>query len=417
MRTIFLALLLCGTSLFADDAAIAVHSHRVLDIKSGTYSEGWIVVRGERIASIDRRAPSGVRVIELGDAAVLPGLIDCHVHLDQDWNDYSATAYIRHSSPEKTLMSLDTARTYLRLGFTTLRDAGSSDPAFDTVAVRQAIQRGTFEGPRLAVAGVPVSVTGGHADLDALAPDLAMRRLDNIADTPDEVRTVVRHQVKYGVDWIKLMATGGVADPFSDFNTQELSDEQLRAAVETAHRARRMVMAHAEGTEGIKAAVRAGVDTIEHGTLLDDEGARLMEERGTWLVPTLYTFQRSVELGLTNGQEPVMFAKAKAILKYQQPAMDLAIKHHVKIAFGLDDEPKYVTKEFEALVKAGLTPLQALQAATSNAAELLHMSSDVGSLDPGHYADIVAVNGDPLRDITAAAKIVFVMKGGKTIVQ
>ena len=210
------------------------------------------------------------------------------------------------------------------------------------------------------------------------------------------------------------MATGGVADALSDYTVQELSDEQLRAIVETAHRARRRVMAHAEGTDGIKAAVRAGIDSIEHGTMLDEEGAALMEQRGTWLVPTLETFQRGLEIGLSQGTEPIMLEKDKAILKYQQPAFERAIAHHLKIAYGLDDEPKYTTREFAALVRGGLTPLQAIQAATTNAATLL--SVDAGALEAGKFADIVAVDGDPLKDINSIDRVVFVMKGGKVIV-
>ena len=163
------------------------------------------------------------------------------------------------------------------------------------------------------------------------------------------------------------------------------------------------------------APVRAGVDPIEHGTVLDEEGARLMAEHGPWLVPTLYTFQHGVEIGLAQGQEPIMLEKGKAILKSQPTEMELARKYHLKIAFGLDDEPRVVAHEFEALVKAGLTPLEALQAATINAAELLQWSNDIGSLEPGHYADVVALDGDPLRDIKATSKVVFVMKGGKVI--
>lgn len=237
----------------------------------------------------------------------------------------------------------------------------------------------------------------------------------NIADTVGEAQKAVRHDVRNGVDWIKLMATGGVTDPLSDFNTQELSDEQMKAAVEWGHRAHKKVMAHAEGTEGIKAAVRAGVDSIEHGTVLDEEGAKLMAERGTWLVPTLETFQRGVEIGLQQGQDQITLDKGKAILKYQQAAFDWALKYHLKIAFGLDDEPKYVAREFDALVKAGLTPLQSLQAATINAATLLDQSANIGSLEAGHYADIVAVDGDPLKNISAMSHVVFVMKGGDVV--
>ncbi|HYX43225.1 MAG TPA: amidohydrolase family protein, partial [Pyrinomonadaceae bacterium] len=201
----------------------------------------------------------------------------------------------------------------------------------------------------------------------------------------------------------------------SDFNVQELSEEQMARAVEVAHRARKHVMAHAEGTDGIKAAVRAGVDSIEHGTMLDEEGAALMEKKGTWLVPTLYTFQRGVEIGTNFGQDPISLAKGQEILKFQQPAFTLALKHHLKIAFGLDDDPDFLPKEFAAMVRGGMTPLAALQAATVNGATLLGLSDQIGTIEPGKFADIVAVNGDPLRDINAMEQVVFVMKGGQVL--
>ncbi|HXA15732.1 MAG TPA: amidohydrolase family protein [Thermoanaerobaculia bacterium] len=411
----FISLLIAAGVLAQEPASVAIHSHRVLDVRSGTAAEGYVVVRGDRIVSIDRSAPSGVRVIELGDATVLPGLIDCHVHLEADWNDFSATSNLRRSSAEKTLDGLQNAQTYLQRGFTTVRDAGTTDPAYDTIALRNAFARGKFAGPRVFAAGIPISVTGGHADLNPLAADVPMVKLSNIADTPDEVRVAVRHDLRNGADWIKLMATGGVLDTLSDYNVQELSDEQMKAAVEVAHRAGRKVMAHAEGTAGIAAAVRAGVDSIEHGTVLDEETAQLMAERGTWLVPTLETFQRGVEMGLTSGQEPIMLEKGKAILRYQQPAFERALRHHVKIAFGLDDEPKFTTREFSALVTAGLTPLQALQTATTNAASLLGV--DAGSLESGKLADVIAIDGDPLKDVKVLEKVVFVMKGGVVVRQ
>lgn len=404
-----LVFLLTATVLAADDS-VAIHSKHVLDVRSGTAAEAYVVVRGDRIVSIDKSAPKGARIIELGDATVLPGLIDCHVHLEADWNDFSATGNLRRSSAEKTLVGLQNAQTYLRRGFTTVRDAGTTDPGYDTIALRNAFARGTFAGPRVIAAGVPISVTGGHADLNALAPDVPMVKFPNIADTVDEVRAAVRHDLRNGVDWIKLMATGGVSDALSDYNVQELSDDQMKAAVEVAHRAGRKVMAHAEGTAGITAAVRAGVDSIEHGTMLDEETAQLMAERGTWLVPTLETFQRGVEIGLTSGQEPIMLEKGKAILRHQQPAFERALRHHVKIAFGLDDEPKFTTREFQALVTGGLTPLQALQTATTSAAMLL--SIDAGSLEPGKIADVIAIDGDPLKDVKSLEKVVFVMKSG-----
>ena len=408
VRAIFLAISLVAA---AGHAQIVLHARRLLDVRSGSVSDAFIVVRGDRIDSIARTAPAGSQIIDLGNATVLPGLIDCHVHLEADWNDFSATGDLRRSASDRALLGLKNAQIYLSRGFTTVRDAGSSD--FGTVSLRNAFASGTFDGPRVFAAGIPISITGGHADSNPLAADVPLPQGPNIADTADQARIAVRHNLKYGTDWIKVMASGGVLDPFSNYTVQELSDDQLRAIVETAHRANHKVMAHAEGTAGINAAVRAGVDSIEHGTMLDNETAAMMEQQGTWLVPTLETFQRGVEIGLTSGQEPVMLEKGKAILKYQQPAFATAIAHHLKIAFGLDDEPKYSTREFQALVKGGLTPLQAIQAATMNGASLL--SLDAGAIEQGKLADIVAIDGDPLKDIGAMERVVFVMKGGKVI--
>jgi imidazolonepropionase-like amidohydrolase len=262
-------------------------------------------------------------------------------------------------------------------------------------------------------AGGCISLNGGHGDGDVLAPDAGLPRGPNIADTVDEISDVVRRDIKYGADWIKLMATGGVMDPISDYRVQELSEEQMAKAVEIAHRAGKKVMAHAEGAEGIKAAVRAGVDSIEHGTVMDEEGARLMEQHGTWLVPTLYCFQHDMLTGTSQGRDPVSFAKGVAILKEQGPAFHRALAHHLKIAYGIDDDPDVVSKEFGALVKGGMAPLDALRAATINGAELTGRASDIGSIEAGKFADIVAVDGDPLVDITVMEKVVFVMKGGE----
>jgi len=258
-------------------------------------------------------------------------------------------------------------------------------------------------------------VTGGHGDADVLAPDQALPRRPNLADTVDDISRAVRADIKYGADWIKLMATGGVLDPTSDYRVQELSEEQMARAVEVAHRAGKRVMAHAEGTAGIKAAVRAGVDSIEHGTVLDEEGAALMAERGTWLVPTLFTFQHGAETGTSHGADPASAAKEREILKLQQPAFALALKHHLKIAYGVDDDPEFVSREFGALVRGGMTPLAAIQAATIRAAELLERTNDIGEVVPGKFADIIAVEGDPLSDIATMEQVVFVMKGGVVI--
>jgi len=296
-----------------------------------------------------------------------------------------------------------------------VRDAGEPDVAYGQLALRDGVRKGLIEGPRVFAAGNFVSLTGGHGDVNVLAPDQPLPRQPNIADTPQEVATAVRRDLKYGADWIKLMATGGVLDPFSDFNTQELSEEQMAKAVEIAHRAGRRVMAHAEGTVGIKAAVRAGVDSIEHGTVLDEEGARLMAEKGTWLVPTLYTFQFGAAEGERLGVEKVMLEKGRAILRYQAEAFKLALHHKVKIAFGLDMDPDYLPKEFDALVRGGMTPLDAVRAGTIRAAELLGASDQIGSVDVGKTADLVAVEGDPLADVKVLEKVTFVMREGRVV--
>ncbi len=412
-----LAMLFCGAALAEPvPARVAIKAGRLLDVRSGTIATNvFILVENDRIASISGAAPAGVPVIDLSNEIVLPGLIDCHAHVLSNPKDQSPTKDLRTSSAQAALWGMRNLQVWLSKGFTALREAGESDLGYGQLALRNSIAMGLIRGPRMVSAGNFVSVTGGHGDADVLAPDQALPHRPNLADTVDGVSIAVRRDIKYGADWIKLMATGGVGDPLSDFNVQELSQEQMAHAVEVAHRAGKRVMAHAEGAEGIKAAVRAGVDSIEHGTLLDEEGAALMAQRGTWLVPTLYTFQHGVEIGLSQGIDPVSLEKGKAILKGQQPAFERALKHHVRIAFGLDDDPDFLPKEFEALVRAGMQPLDALRAATVNAAELLGRSGDMGTIEPGKFADIVAVAANPLQDIRAMEQVVFVMKGGEVI--
>jgi imidazolonepropionase-like amidohydrolase len=293
--------------------------------------------------------------------------------------------------------------------------ATKNAPIFVFLALRDSIKMGLIEGPRMVSAGNFISVTGGHGDADALAADQALPQRPNLADTVDGVSAAVRHDIKYGADWINLMATGGISDPMSDFNVQELSEEQMRTAVEVAHRAHKHVMAHAEGQDGIKSAVRVGVDSLEHGTLLDEEGAALMEKNGPWLVPTLSVMQRYATIGRESGLDAVALEKSRLILKYQSDAFQRAIKHHLKIAFGLDDDPAFLPNEFAAMVAGGLTPTEALQTATTHGAELLGLSTEIGSLEQGKAADIIAVSGDPTRDIHAMKTVVFVMKAGRVL--
>jgi imidazolonepropionase-like amidohydrolase len=395
---------------------VVIKAGKLIDVRTGQVATNvFILIEKNRIVSLGSSAPAETPVIDLSNRTVLPGLIDCHAHVLGNPKDFSPAAGLRMSSPQATLWGVRNLQVWLQKGFTALRDAGEYDQSYGQLALRDSINMGLIQGPHMFSAGSFISVTGGHGDADLLSPDQALPRRPNLADTVDGVSIAVRRDIKYGADWIKLMATGGVMDVMSDYSVQELSEEQMAKAVEVAHHARKRVMAHAEGPEGIKAAVRAGVDSIEHGTMLDDEGAALMAEKGTWLVPTLYTFYRTVEIGASLGLDPVSLEKSKAILKFLQPAFARALKYHLKIAFGLDDDPDVLAKEFGALVRGGMTPLGALQAATVNGAELLGVSEQIGTIEPGKYADIIAVNGDPLRDINVMDQVVFVMKGGEVI--
>ena len=363
------------TSVAQENSAkptVAVHAGRLIDVRSGRVTTNtYILVARDRIVGTADSAPADIQTIDLSKYTVVPGLIDCHAHLLGNPKDQSTASGLRMSSPQKAIWGVHNLQIWLDHGFTALRDAGEDDLAYGQLALRDSIEKGLIRGPRMVSAGNFVSVNGGHGDADVLAPDQALPRRPNIADTVDAVSVAVRRDIKYGADWIKLMATGGVMDPISDYRVEELSEEQMARAVEVAHRAGKKVMAHAEGAEGIKAAVRAGVDSIEHGTVMDEEGARLMEQRGTWLVPTLYCFQHDLQTGLSQGRDPVSFAKGVAIVKEQGPAFHRALAHHLKIAYGVDDDVDFVSKEFGALVNGGMTPIDALRAATVNGAELL----------------------------------------------
>ena len=402
----------------APKATGAILAGKLIDVRTGAVrSHAYVVLAGDRVLSIEDKEPKGVPVIDLSAYTVLPGLIDAHGHILSNPTSQSVAVGLRTSAPQATLWGVYNLRLWLDHGFTAVRDACEGPSDYPQFALRDSVNRGLIQGPRISAAGGCISLTGGHGDGFPLSPDFNVPEKANIADTVDDVARVVRRDIKYGADWIKLMATGGVMDPISDYHVQELSEEQMAKAVEVAHRAGKKVMAHAEGTAGIKAAVRAGVDSIEHGTMLDEEGAKMMEERGTWLVPTLYCFQHDMETGLSKGRDPDSFAKGQEILAAQGPAFKLALAHHLKIAYGVDDDDvdESVSREFGALVAGGMTNLGALQAATINAATLLGKEKQFGTIEPGHYADVIAVSGDPLTDITVMYQVAFVMKGGQVV--
>lgn len=398
-----------------DRGPIALRCGRMIDVARGRAVVGAvIVVRGERIESIsDRETASAARVIDLSSMTCLPGLIDLHTHIGFN-PDTLPGGDLDRSSAERALDGLHNAQRMLRAGFTTLRDAGAFDRHFPTVAVRNAIAAGKAVGPRLFVAPHLLGPTGGHSDFNAVADDLHIAAPTRLADGVDAIRLAIREEVKYGADWIKVMATGGVISSGDDPRHAAYTDEELRAAIDEAHRLGRRIAVHAHGVEGIKAAVRAGVDSVEHATLIDEEAIALMKARGTWLVSTVYVGNYIVESGSQLGFPPATMAKARAISEKRDANLRRAFAAGVKVAFGSDTIFRHdlAAREFAELVRLGLSPLDALRAATVNASQVLGIAADIGTLEAGKVADIIAVPANPLENIRTLETVRFVMKSG-----
>jgi imidazolonepropionase-like amidohydrolase len=373
-----------------------------------------IVIDGDRITSVTSGGPvpAGARVTDLGNVTVLPGLIDVHTHLSGESHDYY-TDLFRRSPIDAAVRAHIYAKRTLVAGFTTVRDVGA--PELIDVALRNAINEGVVDGPRMLVATLALSATGGHGDLNGFSPYVHIQQLTNIADGVDEVRKAVRVNIKYGADWIKVLASAGVLSEEESVGAPQYSQEELNAIVAEATTWGRKVAAHAHGAEAIKRATRAGVASIEHGGLVDEEGVRLMKEHGTYLVPDIYTDAYILEHGKEIGLPEKMVEKERQLRKAQNVNWRRAIAAGVKMAFGTDAGvyPHGTNaRQFKYLLELGLTPLQTIQMATSNAADLLGWPDKVGTLTPGAWADLIAVRGDPLRDVTVLERPVFVMKGG-----
>jgi imidazolonepropionase-like amidohydrolase len=341
--------------------------------------------------------------------------MDLHAHIL--WNPSRTTDdnYLLGSSAYKALYGLKRAQDEMREGFTTLRDPSDTDKYFATVEIRDAIARGDYLGPRLFVAPHALTPTGGHADMNDIAPDVATLTFGRIISGPQSVREAVRDEIKYGADWIKAYVSGGVMSAHDDPRVQTFTDEEIQAAVDETHRLRRKITVHAIGTAAVKQSVRAGVDSVEHGLLIDDETIQMMKDRGTYLVPTLYVLNYIVEEGPKMGIPAGSIAKGKAIMAERDRHIRAAIMAGVKICFGSDSiyEEEFVPREFPLLVQLGLTPFQAIQAATINPATLLGIEKEVGTIESGKQADIIAVDGNPLTDIHALGRVRFVMKSGQ----
>lgn len=402
-------------------AVVVVKAGKVLDVSSGKYLEKQIIwIEGDRIKKIGSESelashlPANAKVIDLSHSTVLPGLIDCHTHLTSSPFMMGPRA-LHISVPRSALIGARNARVTLEAGFTTVRNVAAS--GYADIALRDAINAGDVIGPRMLASGPALSITGGHGDENFLAPQYHATG-DAVVDGIDAVMHQVRENIKFGADLIKFTATGGVLSEGDNPQAEQFSPEEMRAIIETAHRLGRKVAAHAHGAQGIKDAVLAGVDSIEHGSFINEEDIQLMKEHGTYLVPTLYLGDWFLENAAKTGVTPNMLEKAKLVMPAARQNVGRAFREGVKVAFGTDAAvyPHGLNaREFAVMVKLGLTPLQSVQAATVNAADLLGWSDRVGSLDAGKYADLIAVDGDPLADVTVLERVRFVMKGGEVV--
>jgi imidazolonepropionase-like amidohydrolase len=411
--------------LFAGLAALVsppLHAEGVTAIKAGQLlnpadgsltRNAVILVRDDRVEQVGANAaiPAGAHVIDLSAYTVLPGLIDSHTHiLLQPEDEVGLPPVITKSQAFRTVQGVAAARKDLEAGFTTLRDVDSEGAGFADVAIRDAINKGIVPGPRLFVSTLAITITGGHMNNTGLNPDIAVPEPAALADSREAMVAEVRRQVKYGADWIKLYATGTLrhVDAASLEPLAQVSLEDVQAVVGEARRWHRDVAAHAYGGDGAKNAIRGGVRSLEHGMLLDDEALKLMVEHGTWWCPTLSVYLPQTPEDDTEKQRQIV-ASHKAVFQK-------AMKMGVKIAFGTDVgafEHGTSAREFARMVDYGMKPIDAIRAATVGGSELLRMEKQIGTIEPGKFADVIAVEGNPLEDIDALGRVAFVMKAGQ----
>jgi imidazolonepropionase-like amidohydrolase len=405
---------------------VVIHAGHLIDgVEETERNQVSILIHDDRIIAVQQGfvSPDGADVIDLSNATVLPGLIDCHDHITATFDGGNPVAEaVTRTNFDDAFASVGNAEKTLLAGFTTIRDVGA-DPNV-VIALKKAIAKGEVPGPRMFVAGPPLGPTGGHSDpSNGFDPALSHEGWTNwIVDSPEAARHAVRKLHQMGADLIKIMPSGGVLSVADDPNAQLMADDEIKAIIDTAHSLGMKVAAHAHGKQAIDHTVALGVDSIEHGSFADAESDSLMKKHGTYLVPTMLVAQTVVDIAKHHPEQlnPSSAAKALAVGPRIRDNLARAYKSGVKIAFGTDQAlaPHGTNaKEFALMVGAGMTPADAIWAATHNAADLIGDSKDIGSIQAGRYADIVAVTGDPLADVTELERVQFVMKGGKVYKQ
>lgn len=394
---------------------IAIKAARLIDGTGGApITNPVVLIEGDKIAAVGSTLaiPPGARVIDLGTATLLPGLIDCHTHITSQPRNYMEDQF-RRTPIDVAVLAHVFARRTLDAGFTTVRNLGAGE--FIDIALRKAIDEGSVAGPRIIASGLGIGSTGGHADLTGFSPYIHFNEFSGVADGEEAIRKAVRLNVKNGADVIKMIATAGVLSEEESVGAPQYTQAEMNALVDEATMWGRNVAAHAHGAEGIKRAIRAGVASIEHGSLIDDEGIRLMKERGTYLVTDIYNDDYILAEFAKMGYPAKIIDKERQVGRLQRENFQRAAKAGVKIAYGTDAgvyPHGWNGKQFAHMVRWGLTPMAAIHSATSSAANLLGWAGRVGRVAPGLFADIIAVNGDPLSDITELERVQFVMKSG-----
>ena len=420
MRTgakVALAVLTYGWMAGSHAETVVVTADRMLDVLNGKVIEHpQITVTDGRITAVGTQgsAPANGRRIDLPGMTLLPGLIDMHTHLTSDPR-FSGYQSLQFTDNFWTVVGVANAKKTLEAGFTTIRNVGSSN--YDDVAIKQAIEAGITTGPRIVPATYPIGATGGHCDSTEFPPSITAST-PNIANGPEEIRAMVRKLRKYGAEVIKFCGTGGVLSKTDTVGGQQYSLAEMKALVDEAHMLGLRVAVHAHGTSGIKDAIRAGVDTIEHASLADDEAFTLAKQHGTWFSMDIYDDDYILAEGEKNGVFKESLDKERVIGLKQRQTFQAAVKAGVKMVFGTDAgvyPNGYNARQFVTMVKWGMSPMQAIQASTSNAAEALGRTGDVGAIAIGRYGDLIAVAGNPLDDVAKLQNVAFVMKGGEVV--